>query len=55
MTKKGETVITYPNSARTDVSDVIHGVPVPDPYRWLEDPDAEDSRAWTSPAGWPTA
>jgi prolyl oligopeptidase len=39
-------VITYPDSAREDVSDVIHGVTVPDPYRWLEDIDSQQTQAW---------
>jgi prolyl oligopeptidase len=36
----------YPPTRRDDVVDIIHGVPVPDPYRWLEDEHAPDVQAW---------
>jgi len=36
----------YPAAAREAVVDEYHGERVPDPYRWLEDPDAAATRAW---------
>ena len=39
--------VDYPQSRRDAVADVYHGVRVEDPYRWLEDPNAPDTIAWT--------
>ena len=36
----------YPTAKKADQIDDYHGVKVADPYRWLEDPDSADSRAW---------
>ncbi|MEP7343500.1 MAG: prolyl oligopeptidase family serine peptidase [Acidobacteriota bacterium] len=38
--------MNYPIAKKVDQVDDYHGVKVADPYRWLEDPDAPDTRAW---------
>jgi prolyl oligopeptidase len=38
--------MNYPIAKKLDQVDDYHGTKVADPYRWLEDPDAEDTRAW---------
>ncbi len=38
--------LSYPNSPRGNQVDAYHGVAVPDPYRWLEDPKSEASQQW---------
>jgi prolyl oligopeptidase len=36
----------YPVTAKGDQKDDYHGTVVADPYRWLEDPDSPETRAW---------
>ena len=38
--------VTYPETKKVDQVDVFFGTTVADPYRWLEDDQAEDTKAW---------
>ncbi len=37
----------YPPTPTTDAVESLHGETIPDPYRWLEDGESLDTRAWT--------
>src|SRR5438874_7547168 len=39
-------VLSYPATRKTNTVDDYHGVKVADPYRWLEDDNAPETRAW---------
>ncbi|MGF1567544.1 MAG: prolyl oligopeptidase family protein [Nodosilinea sp.] len=38
--------LLYPPSPLQNQVDIYHGIAVPDPYRWLEDPQSEASQGW---------
>ena len=41
-------LVPPPTTARHDTADVLHGVRVEDPYRWLEPVDAPDVQRWVA-------
>jgi prolyl oligopeptidase len=46
---RGMAGIKYPKTRRADLVEKLHGVDVPDPYRWLEDPKSEETKVFPSP------
>ncbi|MBF8188107.1 S9 family peptidase [Nonomuraea sp. K274] len=36
----------YPSARREEIIEILHETPVPDPYRWLEDPDSPETKGW---------
>jgi prolyl oligopeptidase len=40
--------VIYPPSRQSDIEDEYFGTRVADPYRWLEEPDSDETRAWVA-------
>jgi len=38
--------LNYPETRKSDQVDTLHGVAVPDPYRWLEDDRSDETAGW---------
>jgi prolyl oligopeptidase len=45
LTAKGDT-LSYPDSKPGKTVDTLHDIKVPDPYRWLEDLNSDQTSAW---------
>jgi prolyl oligopeptidase len=45
-TREEEFRVVYPNTREDETVDDYHGTKVKDPYRWLEDPDSDETAAW---------
>ena len=41
-------MLPYPDTKKTEISDTYFGTVVSDPYRWLEDDMADDTKAWVT-------
>ena len=39
-------MVDYPHSRRDSTRDILHGRSVADPYRWLEDGESAETRAF---------
>ena len=40
--------LKYPSTKKVDQIDDYHGTKVADPYRWLEDDNSADTKAWVT-------
>jgi prolyl oligopeptidase len=46
MNSRPSAKTVYPPTAKVDHVDLLHGNRVPDPYRWLEDDNSAQTKAW---------
>jgi prolyl oligopeptidase len=46
QTCAGGAALSYPVAKKVDQTDDYHGTKVADPYRWLEDANSEETKAW---------
>jgi prolyl oligopeptidase len=42
----GGNKFVYPTFPKSNITEIYHNTPVPDPYRWLEDPNTPQTQQW---------
>src|SRR5215203_5665986 len=43
---RADSPLAYPKTTKSDFTETLHGQPLPDPYRWLEDDNSPETKAW---------
>ena len=43
---QANSIMKYPKTKKTDITDTYHGIEVADPYRWLEDTESDETATW---------
>jgi prolyl oligopeptidase len=43
---EADPTLTYPKTRKSDFTETLHGQSLPDPYRWLEDDNSPETKAW---------
>ena len=46
ITTASAQTLTYPETSKSEVTDEYFGMKVSDPYRWLEDDNSTETKAW---------
>ncbi len=48
LTEPPTVKLVYPPARKDSIIDIYHGIEVADPYRWLEDPDSNETQTWVA-------